>query len=86
MPSAKRRKLLGYKKSGWHGNTAYTLEQIKELIPTTWRVDTLYGFLFLPIHRFPTFLRKYLLALDRLLSQSFLKEYASYYIVILKRV
>lgn len=80
IPSAKRRSLFRYKKSGWHGNFALTTKQIKEL-SSEYNVTRFFGILFIPIHRIPVRLRNFFVGLDRVLSNSFLKEYSSYQIV-----
>lgn len=80
IPSAKRRSFIRYKKSGWHGNFALTNKQIKEL-SSEFNVTRSFGILFIPIHRIPVRLRNFFVGLDRILSNSFLKEYSSYQIV-----
>jgi ubiquinone/menaquinone biosynthesis C-methylase UbiE len=80
IPSAKRRSLIRYKKSGWHGNFALTNKQIKEL-SSEFNVTRSFGILFIPIHRIPVRLRNIFIGFDRILSNSFLKEYSSYQIL-----
>jgi ubiquinone/menaquinone biosynthesis C-methylase UbiE len=80
IPSAKRRSFIRYKKSGWHGNFALTNKQIKEL-SSEFNVTRSFGILFIPIHRIPVRLRNIFIGLDRILSNSFLKEYSSYQIL-----
>lgn len=80
IPSAKRRTFFRYKKSGWHGNFALTTKQIKEL-SSEFKISRTFGILFIPIHRIPVRLRNIFIGLDRILSNSFLKEYSSYQIV-----
>jgi ubiquinone/menaquinone biosynthesis C-methylase UbiE len=80
IPSAKRRSFIGYKKSGWHGNFALTNKQINEL-SAEFCISRSFGILFIPIHRIPVRLRNIFIGLDRILSNSFLKEYSSYQII-----
>ncbi|MEY4217009.1 MAG: hypothetical protein RLZZ68_1465 [Bacteroidota bacterium] len=80
IPSAKRRSFIRYKKTGWHGNFALTNKQINEL-STEFSISRSFGILFIPIHRIPVRLRNLFLGFDRILSNSFLKEYSSYQII-----
>lgn len=79
IPSRKRRKLLGYKKKDWHGAKSFSIDDLK--LKPNFKLKKTIGFLFLPIHRFPKFCRKFLIELDSLLAVSFLKEYSSYLII-----
>jgi ubiquinone/menaquinone biosynthesis C-methylase UbiE len=85
IPSAYRRKMLGDKQKNWHGASAYTAESIKEIIGTQWEIVGHQGILFLPIHRFPVFLRHFFKPIDHFLSRSFFKNYSSYLIFTLKK-
>jgi SAM-dependent methyltransferase len=80
IPSAKRRSFIRYKNTGWHGNFALTNKQINEL-STEFSISRSFGILFIPIHRIPVRLRNLFLGFDRILSNSFLKEYSSYQII-----
>lgn len=79
IPSQKRRRLLGYKSEGWHGNTSFSLKEI-QCFPN-FSLKHSFGLIFLPIHRFPKFTRPFLNKIDTLLANSFMKEYSSYLIV-----
>lgn len=81
FPSQKRRKLTNYQATNWHGGTAYNIREIEQLLGEKWTLRSVNGLLFLPIHRFPAFMRKLLLPLDNFLCRSFFKEYSSYLIV-----
>ncbi|MFN0202824.1 MAG: class I SAM-dependent DNA methyltransferase [Bacteroidia bacterium] len=83
VPSAHRKRLLSRKSSGWHGANAYFLSEIESLAGEKWEMRAMHGILFFPIHRFPPFLRPYLLTLDNWLCRSFLKKYASYLTIVL---
>ena len=78
FPAAKRRKLLGSGTTGWHGNTAYTIATLKEMLGPAFKLQKSYGILFFPVHRLPKKIRKYFSGIDELLCHSFLKTYASY--------
>lgn len=80
IPSKKRRKLFKYKTKTWHGATSFSEKELKRIFGNNWKIKRYYGILFLPIHRFPRFIRKTFLFLDNVLCKSFLKEYSSYLI------
>ena len=80
IPSAKRRKLLQFKRTNWHGGFSLTNKEIREL-NTHFDIHRTYGLLFVPIHRIPKRLRSIFISIDRVLSNSFLKEYSSYQII-----
>ena len=80
IPSAKRRKLLQDKRTNWHGGFSLTNKEISELNPN-FNIRRTYGLLFVPIHRIPKRLRTIFITIDRILSNSFLKEYSSYQII-----
>ncbi len=85
FPSKKRRKLLNFKSENWHGANSYSFEEIKKMTENNWNIHKKQGILFLPIQRFPVFLRPFMLKIDTLLCQSFLKEYASYLVIELQK-
>jgi ubiquinone/menaquinone biosynthesis C-methylase UbiE len=85
FPSARRRKLLGFHKQDWHGASAYTIDQLKILTNPQWTIKQYSGILFLPIHRIPKSIRKFLISIDSWLCRSFFKDYASYMIVVLEK-
>jgi len=85
FPSKKRRKLVNYKAQNWHAANQFSLTQIKALTVYQWNFKQSYGVLFLPTHRIPKQFRSLLIPLDNILCQSFLKEYASYLIVVLTK-
>lgn len=84
FPSKDRRQMLNYKSVGWHASNALSVSDI-EAMTSEWTVKKSEGILFFPIHRFPHAIRKYAKKIDTLLCRSFLKKYASYTIVILKK-
>lgn len=85
FPSKKRRKLLNFKSENWHGANNYSFEEIKEMTEKNWHIHKKQGILFLPIQRFPVFLRPIMLKIDTILCQFFLKEYASYLVIELQK-
>ena len=79
IPSSKRRKLIHYKRTNWHGGFSLSNKELSDVCPQ-FEIRSTYGLLFVPIHRIPKRLRSIFLSIDRLLSNSFLKEYSSYQI------
>lgn len=86
FPSKKRRKLMNFKSQNWHAANSFSINEIKKIIHEKWILNKFQGILFLPIHRFPKFSRPFFIKLDTLLCKSFLKEYASYCIIELKKI
>lgn len=87
FPSEKRRSFGQRKVSAdhWHGSNAHTIASLLEVGKGQWKLGKSRGILFLPIHRVPKKLRPYLRWIDDLLCRSFLRNYASYLIVVLKK-
>jgi ubiquinone/menaquinone biosynthesis C-methylase UbiE len=85
FPSKKRRELLNFKSENWHGANNFSLDEIKKLTKNNWNIKTRQGILFLPIQRFPVFLRPFMLKVDTFLCKTFLKEYASYIVIELQK-
>ncbi len=85
IPSEKRRKLSGYHSSNWHGGNQMSVKSIRSLIDPEWELVSFHGIAFFPIHRIPNKLRKRIVILDSFMSNSFLKEYSSHLIFILKK-
>lgn len=83
IPSKKRRNLLGYKKKNWHGANSLDISDFKS--NPNFKIKRTFGILFFPIHRFPKSWRKFLVKLDSVLANSFLKEYSSYLIIELEK-
>ena len=84
FPSKYRRKLVNYKASSWHASNHLGIDDLEQ-IPNKWIVEKYYGILFFPIHRFPVKIRFLFKGLDTLLCRSFLKKYASYLIVVMRK-
>lgn len=85
FPSAKRRQAVKHQQQSWHAAHQMTLAEIEKLLGTQWKLVKSQGFLFFPIHRIPTILRPLFRSLDSLMCRSFLKEYASYLVVVLEK-
>lgn len=85
FPSAKRRKTVKHQQDNWHAANQMTLLDIEKFIGSEWKIIESQGFLFFPIHRIPHRLRPFFKTLDNLICRSFLKEYASYLVIILEK-
>lgn len=70
----------------WHASNSFALSEISELSKDQFKIKNITGILLFPIHRFPKRLRKYFLPLDLFLCRTFLKNYASYHIVVLEKI
>lgn len=86
FPSKKRRKQVNHQQKDWHAANQMDIEDIQALLGSQWRMVTYQGFLFFPIHRIPIQLRPLCLKLDNFLCKSFIKEYASYLVVVLEKI
>lgn len=85
FPSKKRRKLVNYHSENWHAANHFSTDEILEMTKNQWEKKSQKGILFLPIHRFPNWMRPLFIRIDSLLCSSFLKEYASYIIIELEK-
>ena len=85
FPSMTRRKLINYQKEGWHGNTALDVNSIQKSVGDLFEVEEYEGVLFFPIHRVPVAFRSFFKTLDSWLCKSFLKKWASYHFVFLRK-
>ena len=85
VPSEKRRKFTGYRSSNWHGGNQVSIKSLKRLMGSEWELVTFHGTAFFPIHRLPEKLRRGLVIFDSFMCNSFLKEYSSHLIFILKK-
>lgn len=78
VPSQHRRDKTSYQSKGWHGANGFYVSEIQQLKQKGWQLTNSHGIGFFPIHRIPKSLRKSTTHIDTLLSNSFLKKYASY--------
>lgn len=85
FPSKARRDLINYQKEGWHGNTALDINSIQQLIGDSFEMEGYEGVLFFPIHRVPVVMRSFFRKIDSWLGKSFLKKWASYHFVFLRK-
>ena len=85
FPSEKRRALINYQKEGWHGNTALSLEEIQEYIDGKFILEKYQGVMMFPVHRIPETLRTSFRFVDTMLCNSFLRKWASYNFVCLRK-
>jgi ubiquinone/menaquinone biosynthesis C-methylase UbiE len=85
FPSKKRRKLVNYKPQNWHAANHFSVDELLKLNRNRWKLKSYRGILFLPIHRFPSWIRPIFISMDNFLCKSLLKEYASYLIVELEK-
>ncbi|AYN01367.1 class I SAM-dependent DNA methyltransferase [Chryseobacterium sp. 3008163] len=81
----KSRRKVPSPQQDWHANNTFTPNEILDLIKSDWKIIERKGVLFFPIHRIPKALRKIFLPLDILICKTFLKKWASYQIVVLKK-
>ena len=83
IPSKKRREIFNFKPSNWHGGFSTSIAELN--LNPNFAIKRSFGVLFFPIHRFPKFIRKFLIKIDLLIANSFLKEYSSYIIIEYKK-
>ncbi|MBW7675892.1 class I SAM-dependent methyltransferase [Chryseobacterium chendengshani] len=69
----------------WHANNTFSNGDILNMIKNDWIVVQTNGTLFFPVHRIPKRLRKIFLPLDIMICKTFLKKWASYQIIVLKK-
>lgn len=85
FPSAKRRAFGQRKAENWHGSNAFRTMDLPGVLTGEWEIVDERGVLFFPIHRIPKKLRGMFRRMDNVLCASFLKGYASYSIVVLRK-
>jgi len=86
FPSAKRRSFGQRKATNWHGSNALNVSDLMAFGDGNWELVKSRGILFFPIHRFPVFMRKAVQVFDNGFCRSFFKSYASYVIVVLRKL
>ncbi|HET7229484.1 MAG TPA: class I SAM-dependent methyltransferase [Longimicrobium sp.] len=86
IPSAPRRRLTRRVASGWHGDTAAALSDVRAWAGDAWRMRRWRGIVAMPIHRIPKRLRGALAGVDALLGRTPLGRWSSYYVIQLERV
>jgi len=85
IPSAPRRRLSRRPASGWHGDTAASLTDVRRWAGEAWRLRRWRGLVSFPIHRVPSRWRGAFGGLDALAGRSPLARWASYYVCELER-
>lgn len=85
VPSAQRRTLVRHQSSGWHGATAYSPAEFKRLLSGHWEIEQYFGIAFFPVHWIPKALRSSFRVLDTILCRSFIKNYSSYLVFVLRK-
>lgn len=83
-PTNTRKKTLS-KEENWHANNSFNTNEIFDLIKNNWYIVETNGILFFPIHRIPKGLRELFLPLDTMICKTFLKKWASYKIIVLRK-
>ena len=78
FPSKFRRPSHHSKIAKWHASSSYTMQEIKEIAGSDFQIVRTKGILFIPIHRFPAFLRKWILPIEKLISIFLAAQFASY--------
>lgn len=81
----KARKKIPSNQEDWHANNAFSTEEISELLKSNWKIIETKGIMFFPVHRIPKRFRKTFLPLDIMICRTFLKKWASYQIIALKK-
>ena len=71
--------------NSWHAKNVFSEEEISKIVKTNWKIIKKKGVLLFPIHQFPKKLRIFFLPIDILLCHTFLRNWASYQIVILAK-
>ena len=84
-PTKNRRKEVSPQED-WHANNSFNTSEIRQLSKHTWNLKYTTGILLFPIHRFPKNMRNYFLSMDIFLCRTFLKNWASYNIVVLEKI
>ena len=85
IPSLKRRKVSGYQSKSWRSGNQIEVEKLKKITAKDWNIECFYGIAFFPIHRIPKKTRKFFILIDNFLCESFLKEYSSHLIFVLRK-
>ncbi|MCY1077133.1 class I SAM-dependent methyltransferase [Archangium lansingense] len=86
FPNALRRRLVGFRATGWHGGTELMAGDLRMLGGGHWRLTGSRGLALAPIHRLPHATRPAFMAAEVLLGRTPLKHFASYQVVKLEKV
>jgi ubiquinone/menaquinone biosynthesis C-methylase UbiE len=85
IPSKKRRHLLHHRQASWHGGTALSTDDVRQLASEAFCVHRHYGVMLLPVHQLPVRLRKPLQRTDYAMANGWLREYSSYLVFELQK-
>jgi SAM-dependent methyltransferase len=85
IPSLPRRRLVRRAPSGWHGDHAATLADVRRWAGDAWRLKRWRGIVAFPIHRVPAGARRWLGGVDALVGRTALARWSSYYVCELER-
>ena len=85
VPTALRRRLTGFRPSGWHGGTVLSRAGVRALAGAGWRHREDRGVLFFPVHRLPSRIRSAFRRVDDLIGMTPLKALSSYTVYCLER-
>ena len=85
VPSGQRRKLVKYKANNWHGANDFSPQSLKDMLGDQWEICEYYGIAFFPVHAIPKILRSTFRMLDTLLCHTFLKNYSSYLLFVIRK-
>lgn len=86
IPSHPRRRWSRRPASGWHGDTAASLDDVRGWAGDAWRPRRWRGIVALPIHRLPRRLRGAMAGVDALAGRTPLGRWSQYYVIELERV
>lgn len=86
IPAKPRRELTKRPPSGWHGDTAASIADVRGWAGGAWRLKRWRGIVFVPIHRVPSRLRAGLAGFDALIGRTPLARWSSYYLCEMERV
>jgi 2-polyprenyl-3-methyl-5-hydroxy-6-metoxy-1,4-benzoquinol methylase len=84
-PTKNRRKAVSPQED-WHANNSFTTSEIAHFSNDQWKIKNTTGILLFPIHRIPKSIRTYFLPLDIFLCKTFLRNWASYQVVVLEKI
>lgn len=86
IPSKPRRGLSKRPPSGWHGDHAASIAEVRRWADDAWRLKRWCGVLFVPVHRIPSRWRSSFAGVDALIGQTVLARWSSYYVCELERI
>jgi SAM-dependent methyltransferase len=85
VPSSSRRRLSGFRPSGWHGATALNRCEISAMVSENAVLQDFRGILFFPIHRIPQRVRPMLRPIDDFFGATPLNVFCAYFLCCFQR-